>query len=116
MRLILGDQPFLGVSGAACPPTRDAFDAALAADVLYAEADEVLGPAHLDVEELAATADAWFGATAMGACPWRSHESCSLSLDPSNGRFAVSVTAMPARRYTFPAGAAGYGKPEHLAG
>src|SRR6516162_6168921 len=82
MRLILGDQPFLGVSGAACPPTRDAFDAALAADVLHAEADEVLRPAHLDVEELAAAANARFGVSAVEASPWRSHESCSLSLRP----------------------------------
>jgi len=69
MRLILGNQPFLGVPGAGCPPARDAFDAPLPADVLHAKADEVLGSAHLDVEEFAAAAEAWFGAAAMGAFP-----------------------------------------------
>ena len=69
MRLILGYQPFLGVPGAACPPAHDAFDATLPADVLHAKADEVLGSAHLDVEEIAAAAEVWFGAAAMGASP-----------------------------------------------
>src|SRR5262249_60166957 len=71
MGMLLADEPFLCVPGAARALARDALETALLADVLGAEGAELAPRPHFDVEEAAAAARAGLGAATTRRLPPR---------------------------------------------
>jgi hypothetical protein len=74
MRLVLGDQPFLGAPGSAGAPACDPLDTAVAANILGLECHERLPWLYFDVKE-SAPPRRWFRAasrrrfcTRLGLC------------------------------------------------